>query len=507
MILAKLFQEQGGGEGFRSLVLSVGILQDLYAILLLAGMDTSSAASGGVGWALARVGLFLAGLLGLGGLLLPPLLRWAADNGRDETLLVASVGACFTCAVLASRAGCSPALGAFGSGMLAATSRRVRPIERLVLPLRDMFGAVFFVAVGMLLDPRLLLLQAGPILALTALLILGSTLGGTLGAAAAGVPVPTGFRVGLTLAQPGELSLVLVGVGSAANLVGPHALPMVVGATLLSAVAGPLLFRPGRTLGEALERALPGGLKRRLDAIEGWTAPRPVREAVRAFPAKPLASQGLYLLLDALAFNLLLLVTLRFRHHALALCLAGLPLAYLAWTLYHRAGRISGLLLETRSLGAVRQNRMLHALLLAGATSPGLLLLPPLLPRAPMLALLAGGLVCLGVLALAPAHRSPRMGAEWLLEHVQRPWGTAGAGVPAPAVLATLVLKADCPFNGKPMEDLRSALEDQPGLEVVAVQRAGQWLVCPPQFKLQAGDRVAVWGPGPALEAAERILG
>jgi CPA2 family monovalent cation:H+ antiporter-2 len=157
MIIAKLFQEQGGGDGFRGLVLSVGLLQDLYAILLLAGMDTSSAASGGIGWALARVGLFLAGLLALGGLLLPPLLRWAADHGRDETLLVASVGACFTCAVMAAKSGCSPALGAFGAGMLAATSRRGRPIERLVLPLRDMFGAIFFVAVGMLLDPRLLL--------------------------------------------------------------------------------------------------------------------------------------------------------------------------------------------------------------------------------------------------------------------------------------------------------------------------------------------------------------
>jgi hypothetical protein len=311
--------------------------------------------------------------------------------------------------------------------------------------------------------------------------------------------------VGLTLAQPGELSLVLVGVGSAAHLIGPHALPIVVGATLLSAVLGPLLFRPGKTLGEALDRSLPLRIKRRLEAIAGWTAPR---EALKTAPSSlggSLAAQFFYLLLDALGFNLLLMVAIRQRHHLLVLGLGGLALAYLACTLYRRAGHITGLLPATGSRKGPRQSRMLLAALLAGATTPGLLLLPPYLPRAPMFALLAGVLVCLGALALAPARRSPRMGAEWLLDRVQRPWGVQANGDPPPA-LACLVLQAHCPFNSRPMEDLRLALEERPGLEVVAVQRGGQWLVCPPKFRLQAGDRLAVWGTSASLERAERLL-
>jgi len=511
MLIAKLFEEHGTKGHLRDLVFSVLVVQDLYAILLLAGLDTSSAASGGVGWALAKVGLFLAGLLGLGGLLLPRILRWAADHGRDETLLVATVGACFSCAVLAAKAGCSPALGAFAAGMLAAGSRRVRPIERLVVPLRDMFGALFFVAVGMLMDPRGLAEQAGPILALSAVVLAGSTLGGGLGASLVGYAPRSGFRVGLTLAQPGELSFVLVGIGTFATR-WPHALPVVVGVAFVTAVLGPWSFRRGEALARALDRALPGRLRQSLASIQGWTETLARRGP--SPPGDPLAWPLFYLLLDALFFNLLLIGAAQGLHHprapegpVLALLASALAvvLAFLGRALYRRAGQIASLLVAPEGADQ-RRGPMIRLALLLALGSPTIAFLQPLLPRGPALALLAGVLVCLVVLVQAPVRKYPRMGTEWLLKNVQLPW-EAHPPPEQPSGLATLRLEPECPFAGRPLGDLDLALEDLPGAQVVAVQRNGQWLVSPPQLRLQAGDVLALSGTPSALEGAEKLLG
>ncbi|BDU74413.1 cation:proton antiporter [Mesoterricola silvestris] len=493
MIIAKLFEEHGGKGPFRDLVFSVLVVQDLFAILLLAGMDTSSAASGGIGWALARVGLFLAGLLGLGGLLLPPLLRWAADHGRDETLLVAAVGACFTCAVLASKSGCSPALGAFAAGMLAAGSRRVRPIERLVIPVRDLFGAIFFVAVGMLMDPRVLAGQAGPILLLSAVVLLGSAAGGALGAAAAGIPAPTGLRVGLTLAQPGELSFVLVGVGAAAGLRFPQALPVVVGVAFVTAVAGPFFFRRGEAIARGFDRALPAPAHRALARIQGWTT-----GLRRRAPRGPRGLPVGYLLLDAVLFNLLAIGASQVRHHPLVraqpLAAGGLlmlGLAFLGWALHRRTAQLAA-------------TAGLRTALLLALAAPSFAVVQPLLPRGPALALAVGILVCVGILGRIPARPAPRFGIQWLLDGVRQPWRQGPAETEAS--LATLPLAVGSPFVGRPLADLQLALEDAENTGILAVQRGGQWFPAQAGFRLQAGDRIALGATHGALGRAEGLL-
>jgi len=507
MVIAKLFEEHGAKGTLRDLVFSVLVVQDLVAILLLAGLDTSSAAAGGVGWALARVGLFLGGLLGLGGLLLPPLLRWAADHGRDETLLVATVGACFTCAVLADRAGCSPALGAFGAGMLASASRRARPMERLILPLRDMFGAIFFVAVGMLLDPRQLAHLWLPILLFSLVVLLGSSVGGALGGAVAGLPLRMGFRVGLTLAQPGELSLVLVGVGGA-GLMWPQILPVVVGVTFVTAVLGPWCFRRGEALADALHRSLPDRLHRRLARVRGWTDGPAGRRRAQPSLGRAIAGPVSYLLLDALLFNLILMAAAYFRHHpglahrpGATLVLLGAAMAALAFlgrALFQRAGQIAGLLLEPRAPG----RPMLRLVTLLVVAAPSFAFLQPLLPRGPALALAAGVLVCLVILLRTPGRHFP--GSEWLLKRVQRPW--EGGPGEAPMVVSPLRLEPECPFAGRPLGDLALAVEEVPGAALASVLRNGEWLGCPPTLRLQAGDVVAVSGSQTAMEAVEKLL-
>jgi len=492
MIIAKLFQEHGSRGPFRDLVFSVLVVQDLFAVLLLAGLDTS-AASGGVGWALAKVALFVAGALAAGGLLVPPLLRWAADHGRGETLLVAAMGACFAGSAIAARVGVSPALGAFAAGMLAFASRRGEPIERLVQPVRDMFGAIFFVAVGMLLDPKQLAAQTGPILLLSAGVLVACAVGGAFGAALVGLPVPRGIQVGLALAQPGELSFVLVGVGSAAGLLWPHAFPVVAGVAFVTAVAGPWTFKAGGPLAERLWRRMP----RRLQRLAAPREPLQHRDS----PA-PLAAPVAFLLLDALVFNLLLLATfhpraqpLLARHPLvapglLAAALGGLLL--LAWVLFRRAGQIATLV-----AGAPRRDvGLLRLAILVGISAPTF----ALLPAGPAFALLTGLLVCVAVLFRTPAAAGTQAGSEWILKQVGRPWAELCP------TLATVRVEIESPFTGRPVSDLQAALQDLPEADLVAFHRDGHWLPVDPAEHLEPGRLVALAGSAAGLRAATDLL-
>ena len=446
MIIAKLFEEHGARGHLRDRVLSVLVVQDLFAILLLAGLDATSApfGAGGLGRTLGRVALLLAGLLGIGGMVVPRLLRWAADRGRDETLLIASVGACFAAAVLADKAGCSLALGAFLAGVLASASGRGTRIEHLVLPLRDIFAAIFFVAVGMLLEPRSLLAQASPILLLTAAVLLGDTLGATLGGALAGLPLRTGFRTGLALAQPGEFSFVLVGVGVQTRLLGPDFLAVPVGVCLLTALLGPTLYRRGDALAAGLERRIPARINGSLKLYQSWAA-KLGRSSLGRGPA-PLRWPLIYLVLDAALVNAVVIGAALLRrtlpwfrppHAALGLLICqALLLVLLAWALFARAGEIAQRILAPApgqnppplaGRGQLQASLSLALLLMVGA--PSVALLQPFLPEGLVLLGFLGGLAGLLGLLWAQARRFPpdqAAGSEWLLQQVKAPWAEAG---------------------------------------------------------------------------------
>jgi CPA2 family monovalent cation:H+ antiporter-2 len=529
MIIAKLFEEHGAKGQLRDRVLTVLVVQDLFAILLLAGLDAMSAAGGfgpeGMGRTLGKVALLLAGLLGVGGLVVPRLLRWAADRGRDETLLVAAVGVCFTCAVLAAKAGCSLALGAFLAGVLASASGRVRQIEHLVLPLRDIFAAIFFVAVGMLLEPRSLAAQAGPILALTAVVLLGDTLGATLGGALAGLPLRSGFRTGLALAQPGEFSFVLVGIGVHARFLPPDFMAVPVGVCLLTALLGPTLFRRGDALSAGLERRLPDRINWYLKTYQSWAA-RLGRSSLGRGPA-PMRRPLLFLVLDAALINAVIIGAALLKQHlpwfqsprpALALlCGQAALLACLAWALCSRAVELArGILAapEAQPGPALAGRRQLLAslslALLLMVAAPSLALLQPFLPEGPMLAVFLGGLAGMLALLWAHAHRFPpepkAMGSEWLLHRVRAPWARPDERAePGGQTLVSLRLTPQCPFLGRRLGEL--ALKERTGATLFGLMRAGRPVSPAENPALQADDLLALCGSPAALEAAQRLLG
>ncbi|MGN6091178.1 MAG: cation:proton antiporter domain-containing protein, partial [Luteibacter jiangsuensis] len=213
-IIMKALEDLGlKRERFAQLMFGILVVEDLLAIVLMA-LLTGIASTGGVaaGEALAavgRLGLFMAVSLVVGLLLVPRVVDYIAKVSRDDVLLVAVLGICFGFCLLVTELGYSVALGAFMIGAIVAESKSLARIERIVMPVRDMFSAVFFVAIGMLIEPRLLVEHAFPIAVLTAVVVLGKVFSCSLGAFLAGNGPRTSLRVGMGMAQIGEFSFII----------------------------------------------------------------------------------------------------------------------------------------------------------------------------------------------------------------------------------------------------------------------------------------------------------
>jgi CPA2 family monovalent cation:H+ antiporter-2 len=292
MVIAKAFATEGLRGRFVDLTFGVLVFEDLVAVLLVtvlgalaAGMSPSAQSllvtTGGL------LGFFV-GVVVLGLPIVPRLFRAIVRDGSAETTTVAVVGLCFALSLLASAVGYSVALGAFLAGVLVAESGESAAIERLVEPIRDLFSAIFFVSVGMLIEPSLVLEHWGAILAFAAVVIVGKVLAVTAGALLAGEPVARAARIGLSLAQIGEFSFVIVGVGVNAGVVNPALMPVAVMVSAVTAFTTPVLVRHSEAFGRALEARLPGPLRSfaalyhaRLVRLRQRTV-RPNRAAARA---------------------------------------------------------------------------------------------------------------------------------------------------------------------------------------------------------------------------------
>ena len=267
MIIAKAFAERPVSERLRRFVLSVLIVEDLCAVLLLT-LLTAAATLGGlqaghVGGLLLKLLAFIAAVLLLGQWAVPALFRWLGRQGKEELMAVSAVGFCFTLAVLAAQAGFSLAMGAFLAGMLVSESGEGKHLEHLLMPFRDVFAAIFFVSVGMQLDPRLLPGLWLPILAFALLVALGKIVAVTLASAAARIPPRTGIEAGMALAQIGEFSFIIAATGLAHGAVKPELFAVAVGTSILTSLATPTLLGLGPVAGARVEARLPAAWRRR----------------------------------------------------------------------------------------------------------------------------------------------------------------------------------------------------------------------------------------------------
>ncbi len=286
-IIVKAFEEQKVKGRVTELVFGILIIEDLIAIFLLTVL-TTIARSGAVSpselaLTAVRLVMFLAPLIGFGILTVPRAIRAVQRLGRPETTLVASIGICFAAALLALSFGYSVALGAFIAGSLIAESGHETEISNLVRPVRDMFAAIFFVSVGMMIDPAALTQHWKAVLALTLAVIFGKVLAVTVGAFLAGHGRRTAIKAGMSLAQIGEFSFIIASVGVASGVIGGWLYPVAIAVSAITTLTTPLLIRLSNKAAASIDHWLPEPIQTVAALYASWiervrSAPRPATE-------------------------------------------------------------------------------------------------------------------------------------------------------------------------------------------------------------------------------------
>lgn len=268
MVVTGAFAQRPPDPAVRGHALGILVLQDVAAILLVTALTVVAAGGSMEPAALAKTGLglvaTLVGLLAVGALLLPRLVRALVRVGWGESLTVLLVGFAFGYAVLAEALGYSEALGAFVAGMVVAESGEGHAIGERIGSLRDVFAAVFFVSIGMTVDPAAVVEVWPLVLGICATIIVGQLLSVTVGSLVSGVSLPVAVTTALSLGQIGEFSFILAEVGRSAGVVPPSLGPALVAVATITAITSPLLTRAAPRVVAVADHLIPGRVHRLL---------------------------------------------------------------------------------------------------------------------------------------------------------------------------------------------------------------------------------------------------
>ena len=261
-------------ERFAQLIFGVLIVEDILGIgiiALLSGIAVSGAVSSGeVFSTVGKLSLFMVIALVVGILLVPRLLAYVATFDSNEMLLVTVLGLCFGFCLLVVKLEYSMVLGAFLIGAIMAESRQLLKIERLIEPIRDMFSAIFFVAIGLMLDPAILLAYAWPIAVITMAVVLGKIVSCGMGAFIAGNDGKTSLRVGMGLSQIGEFSFIIAALGMTLQVTSDFLYPVAVAVSVLTTLSTPYLIRAADPLSHRLGALVPQRMARVLGMYGEW---------------------------------------------------------------------------------------------------------------------------------------------------------------------------------------------------------------------------------------------
>ena len=274
-IIVKALGELGlAKEHFASLIFGILIIEDILAIVMIALLSgiamTGSLSIGDIGSTLGKLSIFLVTALVLGLIAVPRLLAYVARYKSNEMLLVTVLGLCFGFSLLAMKLGYSVALGAFVIGAVISESRQIGKIEHLIEPVRDMFSAVFFVAIGLLIEPKLLVQYAFPIAAITVAVIVGKVLTCAFGTFIAGNDTRSSLRVGMGLAQIGEFSFIIAALGVSLKVTSGFLYPIAVAVSAITTLATPYLIRSTDKLVSGFDRLAPAGFLGALEVYTQW---------------------------------------------------------------------------------------------------------------------------------------------------------------------------------------------------------------------------------------------
>ncbi|MFB4391258.1 MULTISPECIES: cation:proton antiporter [unclassified Pseudomonas] len=261
-------------ERFAQLIFGVLIVEDILGIgiiALLSGIAVSGAVSSGeVFSTVGKLSLFMIVALVVGILLVPRLLAYVAKFESNEMLLITVLGLCFGFCLLVVKLEYSMVLGAFLIGAIMAESRQLLKIERLIEPVRDMFSAIFFVAIGLMIDPQVLVDYAWPIVVITTAVVLGKMLSCGMGAFIAGNDGRTSLRVGMGLSQIGEFSFIIAALGMTLQVTSDFLYPVAVAVSAITTLLTPYLIRAADPLSIKLGNVMPQRLSRVLSLYGEW---------------------------------------------------------------------------------------------------------------------------------------------------------------------------------------------------------------------------------------------
>ncbi len=268
-IIIRAFDELGvKGKKYASLVFGVLVVEDIVAIILMVLLSTISVSQqfAGTEMLLSIVKLvFFLLLWFIGGIFfIPSLLNKIQKHLNDETLLILALGLCLAMVILASKAGFSPALGAFIMGSILAETLQGIRIEHIIIPIKDLFGAVFFVSVGMLIDPIVLVDYALPILIITVVFVVFKTLHVMIGAILSGQTLHTSLHAGMSMAQIGEFSFIIATLGVTLNVTSNFLYPIAVAVSALTTFSTPYMIKAADPLYYKLEKILPASWQKAL---------------------------------------------------------------------------------------------------------------------------------------------------------------------------------------------------------------------------------------------------
>jgi len=545
-IIAKAFSELRIGGRVRELVLAVLIVEDLVAILLLAAFATLAAGkltAAQVATTAGRLGLFLAVVGAAGALVVPRLVRAVLKLDRPETTAIACVGICFAFALLAQRFGYSVALGAFVAGSLVAESGEGPRIEHLLEPVRDLFAAVFFVSVGMLIDPALVRANWIPILVLSGVVVAGRMIGVSIPAFLTGAGVRTSIAASMSLSQIGEFSFLIAQLGVSTGAVRDFLYPVAVSVSAVTALTTPWMIRASGPFSAWVDRKLPHALQTFVALygswIDGLRAPGPRRTRAQRIVRLLLvdAALGAAVVFLASRFFADAVIWLRTRAglgaiaaEIVAMAVAIVLSAPFLVGIVRLVGALA-LALATQALpegapgrvdlAAAPRRALIVSLQLVAAVALGLPLFAvarAFLPMGPTLILFAAAFLFLGVrlwLSVTQLQGHVRAGAQVLAAAFSQARGAPPADgdterqvaqvLPGLGSPVRFTLSAGSPAVGRTLASLN--LRGATGATVLAIARDPEGVLVPTGHEeLRVDDVLALAGTHEAVDAARAIL-
>jgi len=554
-IIVKAFEVAAIKGDFKHLVFGILIVEDLIAIFLITILTTLSRGEELTGGQLlmvaGRLAAFLVTLIVAGLLVVPRLIRLVVRLDRPETTVVASVGLAFGFALLARWLDYSVALGAFLAGALVAESGVEKKVEQLVQPVRDIFAAIFFVSVGMLIDPRQVIEHWPIVLALLAIVIVGKTVAITLSSFFIGEGIQNSLKTGMSLAQIGEFSFIIAGAGVAMVKVDKDHYTLLysvaVAVSGITTLLTPWLIRAAEPTAAWVDRKLPRSLQTFAALYGSWIA------NLRSGPTESTASRirGLvrWLAVDAFVLAAVIIGASIDGERAASWLLQKLNIsqewsrlaAFLAAAAFCTPFFI-GLIGVARYLGFELANRVFPATI-AGqldlAAAPRRLLIvtlqlaivllvgvPLVAVTQPFLPPLRGAVVLLVILIVLTfsfwrgatnLQGHTRAAAQAIAESISRHTRIgraqgeaqqledmshifAGLGSPSP-----IELEPGAAAVGRTLAEIK--LRGLTGATILAIQRGDESILVPAgRQRLEAGDVLAVAGTQEAVEAAKELL-